>query len=292
MLSFHSGSSYLDTVFEPICDRLEDVDHEDVFSEDFASEDDFEETQFCTLQDIGYTFNHAGGLQLFKKERVEAVFKKSALPRGATAIKLEDDECNICYTPTEPHELVVTACNHRYCRECLSYYLELESGDVKNLEHTRAHLETTEDGKHHLRVNRLFGIACPYPDCEHVINGGEFFLLADKRSRERYESLSLNLVLKKLYENKEITKCARGCGSWLQSCECTNKRCAEAKRRQLLREEAAAWGRAVRDLGLRACPKCNIPIEKNGGCDHMYCTQCRTRYNWSASLTAINIKRN
>jgi E3 ubiquitin-protein ligase RNF14 len=33
----------------------------------------------------------------------------------------------------------------------------------------------------------------------------------------------------------------------------------------------------------RLCPNthCQVPIEKNQGCDHMYCIRCKTRFNWS-----------
>jgi hypothetical protein len=33
----------------------------------------------------------------------------------------------------------------------------------------------------------------------------------------------------------------------------------------------------------RLCPnlKCQVPIEKNEGCDHMYCIRCKTPFNWS-----------
>lgn len=28
------------------------------------------------------------------------------------------------------------------------------------------------------------------------------------------------------------------------------------------------------------CPKCGIPITKNGGCNHMHCAACKTDFNW------------
>lgn len=31
----------------------------------------------------------------------------------------------------------------------------------------------------------------------------------------------------------------------------------------------------------RPCPKCNIPIEKDGGCDQMYCVYCDVSFFWS-----------
>jgi hypothetical protein len=29
------------------------------------------------------------------------------------------------------------------------------------------------------------------------------------------------------------------------------------------------------------CPACNVPIEKNGGCDEMICIRCQTHFYWS-----------
>ena len=74
---------------------------------------------------------------------------------------------------------------------------------------------------------------------------------------------------------------------------------AELKRkRQKLREQMQRLGLTFKDeeelLGeilasakiestTRLCPNrnCQVPIEKNMGCDHMFCTRCQTSFNWS-----------
>ena len=37
---------------------------------------------------------------------------------------------------------------------------------------------------------------------------------------------------------------------------------------------------------VRRCPKCQAPIEKNGGCDHMSCTRCGRHFDWASSQPA------
>ena len=37
---------------------------------------------------------------------------------------------------------------------------------------------------------------------------------------------------------------------------------------------------------VRKCPKCQAPIEKNGGCNHMHCTRCGRHFDWTASQSA------
>jgi len=33
---------------------------------------------------------------------------------------------------------------------------------------------------------------------------------------------------------------------------------------------------------VKICPKCRVPIEKNGGCDHMTCRSCKYEFYWSS----------
>jgi hypothetical protein len=37
------------------------------------------------------------------------------------------------------------------------------------------------------------------------------------------------------------------------------------------------------------CPKCNVPIEKDGGCDHMTCTQCNYQFCYQCSANYATI---
>ena len=36
----------------------------------------------------------------------------------------------------------------------------------------------------------------------------------------------------------------------------------------------------ARGLNLRPCPMCFVPIEKDGGCNHMHCTHCEAHFCW------------
>ena len=41
----------------------------------------------------------------------------------------------------------------------------------------------------------------------------------------------------------------------------------------------------------RCPPPCNIPIEKNDGCDHMTCTQCKAEWCWLCLADYKQIRR-
>jgi hypothetical protein len=44
--------------------------------------------------------------------------------------------------------------------------------------------------------------------------------------------------------------------------------------------EYKAWDWAT-VASVKRCPTCKTPIEKNGGCNNMYCTACGTAFQWT-----------
>jgi hypothetical protein len=52
-----------------------------------------------------------------------------------------------------------------------------------------------------------------------------------------------------------------------------------------LRPHAQLFARWKKDNGVRACPKCKTDIQKNGGCNHVACTACKTHICWTCMRT-------
>lgn len=80
-----------------------------------------------------------------------------------------------------------------------------------------------------------------------------------------------------------LPPCPARCGSYLQEgCVCADPECVKKQFR--LREIVQAhinMGKWAQTIGAKCCPHCFSAIEKNMGCDHMYCIQCKTRFLWS-----------
>jgi hypothetical protein len=55
--------------------------------------------------------------------------------------------------------------------------------------------------------------------------------------------------------------------------------CTEYARRTAAQKEYDA-SEELKVKVTRACPTCDAPIEKNGGCSHMNCWKCDSHFNW------------
>ena len=56
----------------------------------------------------------------------------------------------------------------------------------------------------------------------------------------------------------------------------TNRRAQRAAR--------AAFEESCRTARIKLCPGCQVPIEKNEGCDHMHCVLCGMHFSWRLAI--------
>jgi len=170
--------------------------------------------------------------------------------------------CSICcgFLPTAVFWPL--SCGHLPCEQCLGRYLVVEAEKM-----TRA-------GKRH-------DIYCMIPGCGQVIP------IRDAVQFYRH----LSKLWKNLGERERMLRNGRYRVVECPQPECVGVAYAEPGRRKAMcfvcehQWEVDASGQEPSEEagfshGVRRCPKCKAPIEKDGGCDHMHCSKCGRDFSW------------
>ncbi|KAI5651602.1 IBR domain, a half RING-finger domain-containing protein [Phthorimaea operculella] len=220
--------------------------------------------------------------QLFARAGVINPFRES----GTHMLKLQQisttgtEECQICYTALEPSIMTGLECGHVYCKECWCGYLTTKIMD-EGLADTITCVEYTCDilvdfetvmrlvqeprvkikyqhfiTNSFVECNRLLRW-CPSPDCSNAIKvayveaapvtcrcGHTFCFACGENWHEPIKCCLLRKWLKKYTDNNDTNTL-----SWIAE-------------------------------NTKECPKCNVSIEKRGGCNHMICRHCRADFCW------------
>lgn len=195
-------------------------------------------------------------------------------PLGGEDEREFDVECSACFTSIDdPKELIrLEPCGHAYHIECIEMQLKFDTltlpiqcasedcsqcfllADFENIE-KRSKFEAktlvSASLKDYLARNRDKHRNCPTPDCKMIYaktDDGQEFICMD-------------------CEVSTCTKCDQShpgitC-KMNESAKCGDK-------------EFVEWIKGNAKL----CSKCSTPIEKNGGCNHMTCTQCKSNMCW------------
>ena len=238
--------------------------------------------------------NLIAALQLEEKMEQEAR-KKKELEERATLEMLEKErlerqaylesktyECTICagdYTIEDFY--TVDYCDHRVCLSCMKGYVEakISDRDIKD-------------------------IPCPMgPGCHSVVSFGQVRHFLPRELFERYDAMLLDVTLE---SDPSCRFCPRpGCGTGMMGdakrpmmicprdgCNfayCFN--CREAWHADASCAMYQAWKRENAQGDSRfanwaaehakPCPNCSVLINKDGGCNHMKCTRCSTKYCWT-----------
>lgn len=210
------------------------------------------------------------------------VMREAGLVGGATSDSevevglTSPGECLVCCEIVEASESCALLCNHRFCHDCWRSYLtmKINEGEV-------------------VRIN------CPAVSCRHVIPDEVVKKLVTEDIFKKY----LRFVTRSFVEdNTHFTWCpAPRCGNAITTdmlhnqivhCTCGFRFCFSCHHEAHTPascEQIKQWMKKCNDdsetgnwLGsnTKDCPRCQVSVEKNGGCNHMTCRQCTHEWCW------------
>lgn len=185
--------------------------------------------------------------------------------------------CEICYDDDlDPSEMYALPCRHAFCRSCWDSFLT-----------DRLSTKATQDH-----------ISCPRHDCEERVLLSDISQLQETRIHE-WHNVFLTLLVDKseLYSHCPGPDCEmvahrlKNVSSTPVHCpECDTSFCFQCQRSPphlpAACQHVDSWHRIYASSTLwiqkntKPCPNCKVSIEKNDGCNHMTCSQCRAEYCW------------
>jgi hypothetical protein len=188
--------------------------------------------------------------------------------------------CAICYEPATNDGVFALPCDHFFCRYCWRDLIEASFSDGKpdllsltcpqqrcNESLVREDIETLASdflGKWDESTVESFVLRCaqysfcPGPDCPIVVR-----LAAD------------------VAKNRTVS-CTSCRTSFCFQCGRNPHRpvtCDVLQRYESIMQEVMDKKHEIENM-MKECPGCTIKIQKNGGCNHMTCTQCGHQFCW------------
>jgi len=198
---------------------------------------------------------------------------KSALPVD----KSDPTYCPICCSQITAENSDALKCKHFFCANCWKMYLQTELTKGKNF---------------------IF-VKCPYEGCEYRVLHSIIKKYLDKSNFDKFENF---LLMSFTDDNKALKWCPREkCGYIIENfgpsktevtCKCGYSFChacsigshmpatCEMIKKWLERSKSEGANLTWIKAYTKACPSCKKFIEKNQGCNHMTCSQCKHQFCW------------
>ncbi|DBA71150.1 hypothetical protein WJX79_002426 [Trebouxia sp. C0005] len=189
--------------------------------------------------------------------------------------------CQICFDSFPVDQMHASGCNHYFCTGCWEGYVAAAISEGPASLNLRCPLPdckaavprtvvrrvSSEQDKQKLELYELRSyvedsqrlVWCPAPNCEHAVE-----------------------CVKDLGADEPLDVLCKCGSSFCFSCQEEAHRPVDCQtvgmwlRKNSAESENANWILA----NTKPCPKCKRPIEKNQGCMHMVCSQCRSEFCW------------
>ncbi|CAG5099484.1 Similar to arih1: E3 ubiquitin-protein ligase arih1 (Xenopus laevis) [Cotesia congregata] len=225
--------------------------------------------------------------KLFSEARVVNPFRKGSIisrSRSQNSSRRTStngtEECGICFVTLPCSMMTGLECGHRFCTACWGEYLTtkiMEEGVGQTIACAAHACDILVDDASVMRLIRDSKVKLKY---QHLITNS---FVECNRLLRWCPSPDCNSAIKVQYvESKPVTcKCSHTfcfyCGeNWHDPVKCHLlrkwiKKCDDDS-------ETSNWIAA----NTKECPKCNVTIEKDGGCNHMICKNqnCKTEFCW------------
>jgi len=184
------------------------------------------------------------------------------------------DSCVICHD--SPSTCVKLDCRHTTCLECFPTYCQ----------------QMLEQAKFRMVDGTGYTVACPMYGCsEHVMDPHHFYLLGLGNYR-RYKQQGAQVFLAREPRRHYCPNHSCGAGFTVDETgdqeglilcpECNSlhcRSCGELKDNcNCLGADKIDPSAAIIQSTTKNCPQCQAATEKNGGCAHMECLQCKTEW--------------
>ncbi|BDA49808.1 probable E3 ubiquitin-protein ligase ARI7 [Coccomyxa sp. Obi] len=188
--------------------------------------------------------------------------------------------CQICFEEFDLKNMRAARCKHYFCKPCWRGYIStaISSGPS------------------------VLSLRCPLPDCTAAVPQSVVKEVVSEADAKRYDTYAMRSFVE---DNRQLTWCpAPGCEHAVESraevgtdpmdivCKCGATFCFQCKEeahrpvdcdtvgKWILKNSAESENLNWILAHTKQCPKCRRPIEKNQGCMHMTCSQCRYEFCW------------
>ena len=188
-----------------------------------------------------------------------------------------------------------------YCTLCYNYhsssnYKILSCGCSVCKDATRLWMLTLLESFH----QENFNLICPLGDFNHIMTDADIRSILLEEDIKNYEKIQL----KRDFKDLEYIRICPGytcsymgwvdtkhpCTDQLQCSECGIKWSDPTLKplsmkvynflTRTLKGDSETFNEVWKEIWTNYCPKCQVPIERNGGCPHMTCGRCRYDFCW------------
>lgn len=204
-------------------------------------------------------------------------------------LKGKNQDCMVCFENYQLHEMYQAGCNHTFCEECYKEFQHSKIGSGPNCVEMTCPMKGCPFMVWDNLITKVLGnedkyyekyqkyllddfvkwsptiIYCPAPDCTVSIEVDEKMLSNNGKIPQRDISCRC-----------EAQVCLRCSNYGHEPLDCNSFREWEDNLEKKKDKLSGFW----MSTHTKKCPKCDINVEKAGGCMHMTCVNCKYDFCW------------